>query len=60
MAMLRRSGREAWKVAQLHRQLGRDLFIGEIVEELQHRSQASTEHKHRAPALQLGSPAAPA
>jgi hypothetical protein len=44
-------------VAQLHRQLGRDLFTGEIVEELQHRSQASTEHKHRAPALQLGSPA---
>ena len=60
MGMLRCSGREARKVAQLHRQLGSDFFIGEIVEELQYRSQASTEHQHRAPTLQLGRQPLPA
>jgi len=57
MGMLPCSGRERRKVAQLHRQLGGDLFIGEIVEELQHRAQPAAEDQHRALALQSDGPA---
>src|SRR6266567_5400763 len=33
---------------QLHRKLGRDLVVGEIVEKLQRRAEPTAEHKHGA------------
>ena len=51
------SGRDRRQMAQLHGQLGGDLFIGEIVEQLQHGAQSSAEDQYRALALQSGGPA---
>src|SRR6266702_4971457 len=39
---------------QLHRELGRDLVVGEIVEKLQRRAEPTAEYKHGALTLHAG------
>src|SRR6478672_590882 len=57
MGMLPWSGRDRRKMAKLHGQLGGDLLIGEIVEELQDRACPTAKDQHRALVLQSGRPA---